>query len=121
MAGELSGFAAALRSNGMTAEVTEKAYRIAHSLHGAGTLYGYPCVSELGSALEKLVAGIHRGEVRASAGVAELVDSCAAALREAAGPDRGSEAVAARLTRLAWLCECAAHGDAANTQPPAST
>lgn len=106
MATDLESIANAIRSNPGGLDASDRAYRIAHSLHGAGSLYGYPCVSELGAALERLTDTLRANRLPPTDAVVPLLLDCAAALRGVTGPNRTDPAVIAKLSELAWKCEC---------------
>lgn len=55
---EIEEALAAARAAGWTGEPLRIAHRLAHSLKGAGTTFGFPEVSELGRELERLLAGV---------------------------------------------------------------
>ena len=110
MALELDGFAKALRAGSPHRETLDKAYSIAHSLHGAGEPYGHPCLSELGAALEKVIAALRSGDLAAAEPVIGLFDSSAAALRDLSA-DAAPKAVCERVRDLAWNCQCALRGN----------
>jgi CheY-like chemotaxis protein len=79
--------------------VLKEAERIAHSIHGAGAMFGFPEVSAVGGAIERLVEGIMAGTAALhstdeSAVLRQLLD-CTAQLAyqiEAAGPPTRSSA-----------------------------
>jgi CheY-like chemotaxis protein len=79
--------------------VLKEAERIAHSIHGAGGMFGFPEVSAAGGAIERLVEGIMAGTAASHStgepvGLRQLLD-CIAQLAyeiEAAGPPTRSSA-----------------------------
>ena len=117
MAADLAALAKALATGAPSAGTLQKLYVIAHSLHGAGTMYGFPCVSELGASLEGLINAVRSGQLAPAPEVSDLVDSCAAALREVACPGRANKALAATVSETAWKCECALHRANAPADP----
>lgn len=124
MADDLAECAEALRSTPFPPEASQKAYSIAHSLHGAGTMYGFPQVTEMGASLEKMLKALAAGRLAPTPAVIELVDSCANALRGLAEADCDEETSTAAISRLAWKCECTIHesdtriGGSAEVSPP---
>jgi len=123
MANELADCAKDFRAAPVPPEASRKAYNIAHSLHGAGTMYGFPQVSEMGASLEKMVKALGSGRLAPGAAVVELVDACAKALRDLVDLKCDDEESAAAISRLTWKCECAVHesdttDDAASEQVP---
>lgn len=109
MSANLAAFGETVRATTPDAECCKEAYCIAHSLHGSGKLYGFPCVSELGASLEKLTKALGNCEISATPALASLIASCSAALSElAAGSSPDNDARAA-VRNLAWECECALH------------
>jgi chemotaxis protein histidine kinase CheA len=109
MADDLAAFADSLRDNPEEPDSPEDIYAIAHSLHGAGTMYGFPWVSEFGGSLEKVVEALRSGNLEPCAELAELMDSCSAALVAAAECKSAADPAADRLSQLAWRCERTAH------------
>ena len=107
MADDLAAFAQSLKSGSLDDTAFDRAYGIAHSLHGAGALYGYPCLSDLGAALEKLVNYLRCGKVPTSHMAAGLFESCSTALRDVASATTVHGPVIDRIAELAWKCECA--------------
>lgn len=119
MADSLAASAKALRATPPSPDAPEQVYHVAHSLHGAGTMYGFPCISEMGACLEDLVKAVMSGRRALTQDVIDLIECCAAALRDVAASDDVDEAAAARISEVAWKCECALH-DAAGADPPPS-
>lgn len=118
MSAKLAAFAASIRTGSACADDHEDACTIAHSLLGSGTLYGYPCVSELGASLEKMVEALQGGRVRRTPAVANLIESCSAALFLLANLAVPDEPARARARDLAWECECVLHAAAAPASDP---
>jgi HPt (histidine-containing phosphotransfer) domain-containing protein len=54
---EIEAALAAARAAGWTGDPLRTAHRLAHSLKGAGTTFGFPEVSELARRLEEVLAG----------------------------------------------------------------
>ena len=54
---EIEEALAAARTAGWAGEPLRTAHRLAHSLKGAGTTFGFPEVSEAAGGLERLLAG----------------------------------------------------------------
>jgi len=117
MSEDLASFADRLGAGSTQPDEFDKAYAIAHSLHGAGALYGYRCVSDLGASLEKLVRALAAHQLGPTARAAELIRSCAGALRVVAGPQPAAESVTDKISELAWDCECLAHRPDSVPQP----
>ncbi len=124
MAVGLGRFAQAVRSGAPSPDSCEEAHGIAHSLHGSGKLYGYPCVSELGAALEKLVNAVRQGYADPTAALASLFDACSAALLALCEEDASNEDARSRVRDLTWESECVLHASPARpgaSGSPAST
>jgi|GEM_PF-3395754 len=117
MADDLGAFARSLESGPLDTKELDRAYGIAHSLHGAGALYGYPCLSELGAAMEKLVNSLRTSDARASRKAAALFESCSAALRDITNATTAHGPVTDRISDLAWQCECALRESGATHEP----
>jgi chemotaxis protein histidine kinase CheA len=112
MASNLDGCADELRASaGEPVAAAQKAYVIAHSLHGAGALYGFPSVTELGASLEKMLRAVQEGTFAAPAEAADLLAASATALRAVADSDAANNGAAAKVRSVAWECECALHDD----------
>ena len=109
MSQELEACAESLRSGSCSCEVLDTAYSIAHSLHGAGEPYGYPCLSEMGAGLENVIAALRAGTLAATEQVAALIDSGAAALKDLAEGRSEDGAIRQRISGLAWRCESTLH------------
>lgn len=107
MSPELEACAESLRSGSCSCEVLDTAYSIAHSLHGAGEPYGYPCLSAMGAGLENVIAALRAGTLAATEQVAALIDSGAAALKDLADGRSEDGAIRQRISDLAWRCESA--------------
>ena len=124
MGTELAAFAQSLRSGTPDAAAVRGAYDIAHRLHGAGTPYGYPAVTEMGASLERIIEAVKDGALAVSPALSDLIEACAAALRDLNAPDRAGQDCAARFSRLAWQCECVLHAPSSAdsvADPPART
>jgi chemotaxis protein histidine kinase CheA len=124
MSANLAAFSGTLRLQSPDADCCQEAYSIAHSLHGSGKLYGYPCVSELGASLEKVTAALRDRHLPATPALASLVGSCSAALSALCDGHAADEAARAGIRDLAWECECVLHAspaDAAAAAPDAPT
>lgn len=116
----LAAFASSLRAGSARADDHEKAYTIAHSLLGGGTLYGYPCVSELGSSLKKVIKALQERRLAAAPAIASLIESCSAALLDLVNLAVPGEAARAKIRDRAWECECVLHAaPAPASDPPA--
>jgi len=113
MAVGLGRFAGAVRAGAPSPDSCEEAYGIAHSLHGSGELYGYPCVSELGGVLEKLVDAVRQGYAEPTAALASLFDACSAALLALCERNAPNEEARSRLRDLTWESECVLHASPA--------
>lgn len=71
---ELEDAAAAAREAGWAAEPLRLFHRLAHSLVGAGTTFGFPAVTEHARTLERLLkAHLEGGPPPAAAAVAEIL------------------------------------------------
>ena len=115
-----SGLAEALdtlRSRPASAEASEKAYHIAHRLHGAGSMYGFPCVSELGWALEELFIAVRSRRLAITPAVLETLEACTAALGKIG--DGLDDALASDMSEAAWRCQCLLHDANRGDAPPA--
>ncbi len=91
---------------------SQKIRPIAHSLHGAGTMYGFNCVSELGASMGGVLDALQSHRIQLSAATIDLFRSAAAVLREIARPGPTPAAVTDSVSALAWKCECAVRGAA---------
>jgi len=109
MSANLAAFAERMRTAAPDSECCKEAYCIAHSLHGSGKLYGYPCVSELGASLEKVTKALGDCQIAPTPAVASLIASCSAALSELADGSTPDETARATIRDLAWESECALH------------
>jgi chemotaxis protein histidine kinase CheA len=109
MSANLATFAETLRTTTPNSECCQEAYCIAHSLHGSGKLYGYPCVSELGASLEKLTKALQDCRTPPTPALASLIASCSTALSGLADATVPDETARATIRDLAWECECALH------------
>jgi two-component system, OmpR family, response regulator len=84
------------RAGGEDRSVLKEVQRAAHSIHGAGGMFGFPEISAAAGVIERLVERIMAGTARNSPGEAEMLQQlsdCAAQLAheiEAAGPPTGS-------------------------------
>jgi len=107
MAGELAALAGDFRRTPVPPQTADAVYAIAHSLHGAGTMYGFPAVSEMGAALEELAGLLRSSPPGLGQSVSKLIESCAGALRRiAAAPGPKDNAIVSVISDLAWQCEC---------------
>jgi len=118
MAGDLSALANALRTGQRDHQTLKPARTAAHRMHGAGSMYGHPCVSQLGAALEQLLPAIEAGQIAVTDAASTLLDDCADALRHFDHAEHRGAATPQAISRLAWQCECAARGG--STDGPAS-
>ncbi|MFH1732148.1 MAG: Hpt domain-containing protein [Planctomycetota bacterium] len=109
MSADLAAFAGSLRAGSARADDHEKVYEIAHSLHGSGKLYGYPCVSELGASLENVVEALQERRLAGAPALASLIESCSAALLDLANLAVPDDAARAKIRDRAWECECVLH------------
>ena len=109
MAANLATFAQAVRTTTPDSECCKEAYCIAHSLHGSGKLYGYPCVSELGASLEKVTKALGDRQISPTPALGSLIASCSAGLSELAAGSAPDTTARAIIRNLAWECECALH------------
>ncbi len=91
---------------------SEKIRVIAHSLHGAGTMYGFNCVSELGASMTALLDALQARRIQLTAGIIDLFRAAAELLREIARPGPMPASVTDAISGLAWKYECAVHGTA---------
>jgi two-component system, chemotaxis family, sensor kinase CheA len=121
MSEQLAGDVATLQAEPDSADAMDDIYRIAHSLHGAGTMYGFPAVSELGASLEKLAGELQAGRLSAATPILDLIRSAAGALEHAVHADAAIRDAHAQLSELAWECECAARDTATNGEADAAT
>jgi chemotaxis protein histidine kinase CheA len=126
MADDLAGLAERLECGAPAPDAPEQAYSIAHSLHGAGTMYGFPTVSEVGASLERLSDALRSGRLKPTGDITHLIGDCAEALRNLAEPRQTDPARDEILSDLAWKCDCAVRDAAdraphaeANSPPPA--
>ena len=109
MSANLAAFAETVRTTAPGSECCKEACCIAHSLHGSGKLYGYPCVSELGASLEKVTKALAAGQIPPTPALASLIASCSAALSELADGSVSDETARSAIRDLAWECECSLH------------
>jgi len=105
----LAAFAASLRAGSACADDHDKAYQIAHSLHGTGKLYGFPCVSDLGASLKKVIQALQERRLAGALALASLIESCSAALLDLVNLAVPDEAARAKVRDRAWECECVLH------------
>ena len=120
MAGGIAAFGRSIRDTPPSPDGCERVYGFAHSLHGSGKLYGYPCVSELGAALEKVTRSMQEARLAASPAVAGLLESSAAALIAVCEAEASDTSARDRIKNLAWECECLMHAAAAAASDPPS-
>lgn len=109
---QLSRDMAPANTEGLSPAVSERIRTIAHSLHGAGTMYGFNCVSELGAGMTALLDALRAHRAQLTAGIIDLFRSAAALLREIARPGPTPSSVTDAVSGLAWKCECAIRGAA---------
>jgi len=81
-------------------------------------MYGFPAVSEMGASLEELVDALRSGRRSPTAPVVDLVEACAAALRNAVQDNHLDDSAAAEISELAWRCECALRDTPVAADPP---
>jgi chemotaxis protein histidine kinase CheA len=106
MGSELAGYVAGLQPHTHPIDQMDSIYRIAHSLHGAGSMYGFPKISELGASLERVALAVKSGRISLNDSTLALIRKVAQALQEPLGqPETVCDADCA-LTHLAWECEC---------------
>jgi chemotaxis protein histidine kinase CheA len=109
MAAELEASARNLHEEKDVPASAERARYIGHRLHGTGAMYGYPLMSEVGRALEEVMASVRDGLPPPAPVAAGLVDQAVGLLeqlREMKGsPDDGAKAVA----NYTWACQRSVH------------
>ncbi|MFO7897439.1 MAG: Hpt domain-containing protein [Planctomycetota bacterium] len=114
MGAELAAAVGELRSESANGGAVDQIYQVAHSLHGAGTMYGFPSVSDVGASLEDIARAVRSGDLSLARDLLDLIQRCADTLQEASGPACVTRELQNKLRELAWACQCTLHDTAAN-------
>ncbi len=107
MGAELDAAALSLRGQPDNVEALEEVYRIAHSLHGSGKMYGCSAVSDLGGSLEKIARSVRDEALAMEPEIIDLIGRCAAGLQTL--NQTVTDEFREGLKGLDWECQCILH------------